>query len=209
MTTTEIAPRGSEQRMPTDRLLTWIYLLGGAVGLAASAALLLEQFALLAEPDYIAACTFDQVLSCNSVMESSQAAAFGIPNTLIGVTAFSVVLTAGVVLHSGFAAPRWFWTGLQLGSTFGVLFVHWLIYQSLYTIQALCPYCMVVWAVTIPIFWYTTLHNLPLLRPRGHLAHGLVFGVLRRHLTVLAAWYLAVAALVLHAFGDYWATLLP
>ena len=44
--------------------------------------------------------------------------------------------------------------------TFGVVFVHWLIFQSLYVIGALCPYCMVVWAVTIPIFWYVTLHNL-------------------------------------------------
>ncbi|PRC62285.1 hypothetical protein C6A85_03910, partial [Mycobacterium sp. ITM-2017-0098] len=30
-------------------------------------------------------------------------------------------------------------------------FVHWLIFQSLYRIGALCPYCMVVWAVTIPL----------------------------------------------------------
>ena len=31
------------------------------------------------------------------------------------------------------------------------MFVHWLIFQSLYRIGALCPYCMVVWAVTIPL----------------------------------------------------------
>ena len=43
--------------------------------------------------------------------------------------------------------------------------MHWLIFQSLYVIGALCPYCMAVWAVTIPICWYVTLHNLE----RGHL----------------------------------------
>ena len=31
------------------------------------------------------------------------------------------------------------------------MFVHWLIFQSLYRIGALCPYCMVVWAVTISL----------------------------------------------------------
>ena len=31
------------------------------------------------------------------------------------------------------------------------VFMHWLIFQSLYRIGALCPYCMVVWAVTIPL----------------------------------------------------------
>jgi len=38
--------------------------------------------------------------------------------------------------------------------------VHWLIFQSLYRIGALCPYCMVVWVVTITVFWNVTLHNL-------------------------------------------------
>ena len=47
--------------------------------------------------------------------------------------------------------PRWYWAGLATGTLLGVAFVHWLIFQSLYRIGALCPYCMVVWAVTIPL----------------------------------------------------------
>lgn len=43
--------------------------------------------------------------------------------------------------------PRWYWIGLAVGILVGVAFVHWLIFQSLYRIGALCPYCMVVWAV--------------------------------------------------------------
>ncbi|GAA3013484.1 hypothetical protein GCM10020229_26000 [Kitasatospora albolonga] len=43
---------------------------------------------------------------------------------------------------------------------FGIGFVTWLMTQTLYSIGALCPYCMVVWAAMIPLFWYTTLHNL-------------------------------------------------
>ena len=117
-----------------------------------------------------------------------QAEAFGFPNPLIGIASFAVVVTIGVVLLSGFAAPRWFWLGMQLGTTFGVVFVHWLIYQSLYQIGALCPYCMAVWVVTIPIFWYTTLHNLE----RGHLPtggiHTPILGLVRFHTLVPVLW---------------------
>ena len=49
------------------------------------------------------------------------------------------------------ALPRWYWVGLAVGTLLGVVFIHWLIFQSLYRIGALCPYCMVVWAVTIPL----------------------------------------------------------
>lgn len=93
-------------------------------------------------------------------MDSPQASAFGFPNPLIGIAAFAVVVAVGVALLTGYRPPRWVWSGLQLGVTFGVVFVHWLVFRSLYRIHALCPYCMVVWVVTIAIFWYTTLHNL-------------------------------------------------
>ena len=93
-------------------------------------------------------------------MDSPQAEAFGFPNPLIGIAAFAVVVTAGAAILAGFTPPRWFRLGMQAGATFGVVFVHWLIAASLYDIHALCPYCMVVWAVTIPIFWYTTLDTL-------------------------------------------------
>ncbi|TCN30649.1 vitamin K epoxide reductase family protein [Kribbella orskensis] len=94
-----------------------------------------------------------------------QAEAFGFPNPLLGIAGFAIVTTIGAALLAGASFRRLFWLGLQAGVTFGVVFVHWLIFQSLYRIQALCPYCMAVWAVTVPIFWYVTLHNLN----RGHL----------------------------------------
>jgi hypothetical protein len=75
-----------------------------------------------------------------------------------------------------------------------VVFVHWLIFQSAFVIGALCPYCMVVWAVTIPTFFYVTVHNLTARQPRqGSAVTGFV---LRQHSTLLAIWLLAVTALV-------------
>ncbi|MDI5974857.1 vitamin K epoxide reductase family protein [Amycolatopsis magusensis] len=178
--------------METRRGLAWLYTIGGGIGLLAAAALMLEKLAKLKNPDYVPTCSLNPVVSCGSVMDSTQAAAFGFPNPLLGIAAFAVVTTAGVVMLAGFVPPRWFRVGMQVGTTFGVLFVHWLVFASLYQIHALCPYCMVVWAVVIPIFWYTTLDNLR--SPK----------LSRWHSAVLAAWYVLIAALILQAFWDYW-----
>ena len=88
------------------------------------------------------------------------------------------------------------------------MFVHWLIFQSLYRIHALCPYCMVVWAVTIPIFWYVTLHNLnqfgrrlpPIVQRGAALATSY-------HAVVLTAWAVLVLGLIAEQFWSYWKTL--
>jgi uncharacterized membrane protein len=194
--------------VPLKRGLAWLYVVGGAIGLLAASALMVEKIASLGTPGYVPTCSFSPVVSCGSVMDSPQAAAFGFPNPLIGIASFAVVITAGVVVLAGFEAPRWFWLGLQAGTTFGVVFVHWLIYQSLYDIGALCPYCMVVWVVTIPMFWYTTLHNVQ----RGHLPVGrgrpVALGLARLHSLVLTLWFLAIVGLILNTFWSYWVTVL-
>ncbi|WP_216207678.1 vitamin K epoxide reductase family protein [Amycolatopsis aidingensis] len=196
----------SAEPAPSTRGLSWLYLIAGAIGLVASAALTIEKIAKLGDPEYIPSCSFNPVLTCGDVMDSQQASAFGFPNPLIGIAAFAVVVTVGVVSLAGFRAPRWFWLGMQLGTTFGVVFVHWLIYASLYQIGALCPYCMVVWAVTIPIFWYTTLHNLT----HGHFSAGrpAATGLARFHSLLLVLWFLIIVVLILIRFWNYWSTLL-
>ena len=187
------------------RGLSTLLAIAGAVGFVAAFVLAVERIALLEDPDYVPTCSFNPILSCGSVMQTWQAEAFGFPNPLIGIAAFAVVTTVGVVLLTGASLPRWFWLGLDAGALFGVVFVHWLIVQSLYSIGALCPYCMVVWVVTIPIFWYVTVHNLQ----AGHLPApaSLRRFVVRNRGLVLAAWYLVVAGLVLVRFWEYWASL--
>lgn len=199
--------RSDTTNAPPGRGLSWLYLIGGAIGFIASSALMLEKIATLRNPDHVPTCSLNPVISCGSVMDSPRAELFGFPNPLLGIAAFAVVITVGVVLLSGFHPPRWFWLGMQVGTTLGVLLVHWLIYQSLYEIAALCPYCMMVWVVTIPMFWYTTLSTLG----HGHLAAAarpVAFHLARVHTVVLALWYVSIAVLILQAFWSYWTTLL-
>ena len=192
-----------------SRWLPWLYVMGGSIGLGAALTLLIEKIALLEDPSYVPSCSINPILSCGSIMKTDQAEAFGFPNPIIGVTGFAIVLAVGMGLFAGATYRRWFWVGLQAGTTFGIVFVHWLIFESVYRIDALCPYCMVVWAVTIPLFWYTTLHNLR----AGHLAPARIgsriSAVGTYHGVVLTAWYLIIVGLITHRFWDYWATLLP
>ncbi|MBP2329731.1 putative membrane protein [Kibdelosporangium banguiense] len=194
-----------EQKQFTDRLLPWILAVGGAVGLIAAFVLTVEKIALLRDPGYVPSCSINPVLSCGSVMKTPQAEAFGVPNPLLGIAGFAVVTAAGVSILAGSRFARWFWLGLQAGCVFGVVFVHWLIFQSLYRIEALCPYCMAVWVVTIPIFWYVTLHNLR----QGSGPWRRAGEILTRyHTVVLIGWYAVIGLAVLQAFWSYWITLL-
>jgi uncharacterized membrane protein len=191
-----------------ERRLAWLMVGAGLIGLLAACTLLVEKIALLEDPSYVPSCSINPILSCGSIMRTQQAEAFGFPNPIIGIGGFAVVVTTGMALLAGATLRRWFWIGLQVGTSFGVGFVHWLIFQSLYRIGALCPYCMVVWVVVIALFWYTTLHNIS----AGHLrlaggGRALAHRAAEYHGVVLTAWYLVIAALIGRRFWDYWSSL--
>ncbi|ULE33162.1 vitamin K epoxide reductase family protein [Mycobacterium sp. IDR2000157661] len=180
----------------------WV-LIAGVLGLAAAAMLTVEKIELLINPDYVPTCSINPVLSCGSVMVTPQASVFGFPNSLIGIVSFTVVLVTGVLAVARVQLPRWYWGGLAVGTLLGTVFVHWLIYQSLYDIGALCPYCMVVWAVTVPLLVVTATVAL---QPQ----HGgtLVRGLYAWRWSLVALWFTAVLLLILVRFWNYWSTLI-
>lgn len=195
-----------ESRAP--RGLGMLFTVTGAIGLVMAVVLLVEKIALIEDPSYVPSCSLNPVLSCGSVMDTPQASAFGIPNPILGIAGFAAVLALGFAFLAGARVARWMSVLIQVGVTFAVLFVQWLIGQSLYEIGALCPYCMVVWAVTIPLFWFTTIHHLRALADSststGRRALGLV---IEFRVPVLVAWYLVILALIAVRFWDYWSTL--
>lgn len=215
--TTPIAPptersthlSGSNGReAPSEHGLAWLLLVGGLLGLAASFVLAVEKYALLTDPSYVPTCSLNPVLSCGSIMASPQAEAFGFPNPLIGVAGFAVAASTGAALLAGARVAGWFWAGLQLGVTLAVIFVQWLIFSSLYRIGALCPYCMVVWAVTIPLFWYVTVRNATAIAGRLPTWLTRAVAVARAHHgVVLTMWFLFITAAILERFWLYWSTL--
>ena len=176
----------------------------GLIGLGAALTLAIEKVHLLEDPSYVPSCNFSPILACGSVMTSEQAAAFGFPNPFLGIAAFPVVVTLGVLIAGGVRLPRWILDGLALGSLLGLTFVGWLVSQSLYEIGALCPWCMVVWTVTIPIAVVSTLQAL---RPRRPDSEALTTLWDARFLITLLG-YLVIIVLAGVRFWDYWESLL-
>lgn len=180
----------------------WI-LVAGVVGFAAAFTLTVEKIEILINPAYVPSCSINPVLSCGSVMVTPQASLFGFPNPLIGIAAFAVVVVTGVLALANVRLPQWYWYGLTGGTLLGVVFVHWLIFESLYRIGALCPYCMVVWSVTVPLF--VVVASIAL-RP---LAGNPVARVLYQwRWSLVALWFTALVCLILIRFWNYWSTLL-
>jgi uncharacterized membrane protein len=180
----------------------WV-LIAGVLGLAASLTLTIEKIEILIDPDYVPSCSLNPVLSCGSVMVTPQASAFGFPNSLMGIVAFSIVLVTGVLAITKVDLPRWYWVGLAIGSLLGTVFVHWLAWQSLYSIGALCPYCMVVWAVTIPLLVVATS-----IAAAPATSNGLVRVLHTWRWSLVALWFTGLILLILVRFWDYWSTLL-
>lgn len=142
-----------------DRGFGVLAVITAAVAWLASGTLVLERLELYHNPDYVTSCDFNPWVSCGTVMKSWQAALFGFPNPFLGIIGFAIVITVGMALLAGARFARWYWLGVQLGVTLAMVFIIWLWSQALYDISALCLYCMVVWAMVIPLFVHTTARN--------------------------------------------------
>ncbi|OBG55131.1 MULTISPECIES: vitamin K epoxide reductase family protein [unclassified Mycobacterium] len=193
-----------EARVPAAS--AWWVLIAGVIGLAASATLTVEKIDLLLNPAYVPSCNFNPILSCGSVMVTPQASVLGFPNPLLGLVAFTVVVVTGLLAVTKVSLPQWYWIGLTIGLLAGAAFVHWLIYESLYTIGALCPYCMVVWAATVTLLVVVaSIVWRPALQRRGR---GVGWVLYQWRWSIVALWFTAVFLLIMARFWDYWSTLL-
>jgi uncharacterized membrane protein len=137
-----------------------LFIVTGLVGLYGSFQLTIERFALLADPETKLSCDINPFVSCGPVIQSWQGSLFGFPNPLIGMMSFVAPVAVGVGLLAGARFARWFWVLYNLGLLAAFVFIHWLMTQTVFVIGTLCPYCMLVWLGTIPLFWYATVWNL-------------------------------------------------
>jgi uncharacterized membrane protein len=190
-------------RVPVRRASAVWILIAGIVGLGAALTLTVEKIEILINPAYVPSCSINPVLSCGSVMITPQASAFGFPNPLIGIVAFTVVVVTGVLALANVRVPRWYWAALAGCTLLGVVFIHWLIFQSLYRIGALCPYCMAVWAVTIPLF--VVVASVALQPLQSNVVARVLY---TWRWSLVALWFTALILMILVRFWDYWSTLL-
>ncbi|MEZ0492227.1 vitamin K epoxide reductase family protein [Kineococcus sp. TBRC 1896] len=204
------APEGHLSALPVSpRTRGLLLTIGGVLGFVAAFTLTIERIRLLQDPSYVPSCSLNPIISCGSVMQTEQARLFGFPNPLIGIAAFAISTFLGVLVLSRVALPRWVERGYLLGITLGTVFVGWLISQSLYSIHALCPYCMVVWAVVVPTFWTHVADALDRgLLPVPAAARGAARVVVDYRALIVVLSFAAVLVMVATKFWSYWSTLL-
>lgn len=139
--------------------LAWFLIVSGAIGWIASFLLTLERFHVASDPNANLSCDVATFISCKSVMLSPEAKLFGFPNPLIGMAAYMAPFFIGFAILAGAKFAAWFWRIFFIGHVLGYLFVTWLFTVAVFEIGALCPYCMVAWAASIPLFWQLLAHG--------------------------------------------------
>jgi uncharacterized membrane protein len=198
--------KSAKKTLPTfAKVLPYILVIGGIIGLIAAGVLTYDHNKLAQNPNYIPSCNLNPIIACGSVIKSKQAQAFDFPNPYVGLVAFPMVITTGMALFAGAKFKRWYWWLLEAGTIFGLGFVHWLFFETVYRIHALCPYCIAVWIVTITTFWYVTLYNIQagnIVLPKN--IRPVTDFLVRHHLDVVIVWFLILTLLILKHFWYYY-----
>ena len=184
-----------------------IFLVTGVLGLIASLSLTLDKIALLENPNAQLSCNFSILVGCSDNLNSAQGAVFGFPNPILGLVFWSAVVTIGVAMLAGARFAGWFWALFSIGTAAALALVVWFIAQSIFVLRVLCPWCMVTWAVTIPLFLVVVLHAarsgaVPLPEPLRRFA-GAAFGWIP---FIAFACYLVIAVLAqtqLDVLGEF------
>lgn len=186
------------------RVLAILMIVTGVVGWYASFALVMDKITLLENPKASLGCDLNPFISCGDVLGQWQASLFGFPNPIIGLGAYIVPIIIGVAVLAGVDFPRWIWLGLNIGVLLGAAFITWLFTQSVFVIAVLCPWCMLVWSMQIPLFVTVTLHNAAYGRFGGVSANKLVRVITGAPWTIVVLWYAVIALSILFKFWSYW-----
>lgn len=200
---------GKLRQKTLAQVYPYLLIVLGFIGSLSASILTYEKLQLALNPGKSLACDLNPIVACGSVIATDQASAFGFPNPFIGMIGFGMMIAIGMGLLAGAVYKRWYWIGLQIGVTFGIGFASWLQFQSLYTIGALCPFCMIVWSVMIPLFVYTTSLNLRekrLMLPDGL---GFIRTLFVKHPgELVVVWFTVIILAIVEHFWYYWSTLL-
>lgn len=197
----ELAAERRQRRLAPRARTGLVLLLGAAVAWAAALVLLVDKMQLIADPGSKLGCDVNPFISCGSVMMTWQASAFGIPNMAIGLGGFAIMGTVGALLLSRVQPPRWFRWAVLGGLVFAFGFIHFLALSAIFVIRALCPWCMVVWVATAPMFFAYLAH---MVEERDLPLPGPIAMVLRHWVILTVLWYVLVAVTILLAFLPQW-----
>lgn len=133
--------------------LSIISLIAGVLGWWASLRLFLDYTASLKDSSFVPSCDLSAVVSCMQNYGSSYGSLFGFSNTVIGLTLFVIPIVLGVLILAKVKLPGWIYVGYSVGLFGGIVLISYLQFASFTDLKTLCLYCLLIWTVTIPLFW--------------------------------------------------------
>lgn len=130
-----------------------ISILSGLLGWWASLRLFLDYTASLKDSSFVPSCDLSAVVSCMQNYGSSYGSIFGFSNTVIGLALFTIPIVIGVLILGRIKLPGWIYAGYSVGIFGGIALISYLQFASFTDLKTLCLYCLLIWTVTIPLFW--------------------------------------------------------
>ena len=184
-----------------------VMLIGAVLALIAAFVLSVEKVHLLSDPNAVLSCSFNVVLNCSAVMQTPQSAVFfGIPNMFIGMVAFPVIVTVAVAaLWGGAKFNKGFLKAANIGILLGTIFAYWLFFTSVYVIQVLCPWCLIVTfscTLMIAAITHINLRQNTWGLPKDLNEKIQKFLKAGYHQLIVASWLVIMVALVFLQFGE-------
>jgi len=138
---------------PGRGLAVW-WIVAGALGGLVAFLLYLEYVGQLTGGTPLISCSISPIVTCGPNLLTPGGNLLGFSNSILGIMLFFGPIYAGV---SALAAPAglrpWYWRVYAVFVAGAFVFVHVLAYRSVFEYGSLCPWCMVIWLVTIPLFW--------------------------------------------------------
>ncbi|OWP21762.1 Vitamin K epoxide reductase [Microbacterium sp. AISO3] len=136
--------------------LAVVWIVVGIAGWVVSFLLYHEYIGQLTGAEALISCDISPIVTCGPNLLSPGGNLLGFSNSIIGIVLFPGAIYAGV---SGLAAPAglrpWYWRVYAGFVAAAFVLVHVFAYRSVFEYGSLCPWCMVVWLVAIPLFWST------------------------------------------------------
>ena len=142
---------GSKPRRRT--VLGVISLVAGVLGWLASLRLFLDYTSSLKDSSYIPSCDLSAVVGCAKNYGSAYGSLLGFSNTVLGFTLFAIPVFIGILLLARVQLPNWVLKGYSFGLLGGIALITFLQCASFLDLKTLCIYCLLIWTVTIPLFW--------------------------------------------------------
>ncbi len=149
-----------DKNLADNRLIFASMLIGAVLSLIAAFVLSVEAVDLARNPNAQLSCSINVIVNCATVGNHPSATLFGFPNGFLGLMAEPIVITVAIAGLAAVKFPRRFMFTAQICYSLGFLFAYYLFYTSMFVIQALCPWCLLVLLSTTFVFFSMTRYNI-------------------------------------------------